>query len=172
MSRRHRFEPGPERKTTGWRIASFLMGLAAILVVLDFLGWVGVGTRLFAMLLIGGVAISIPYGVAWAQGRAPEPPRPRDPIVDQVRAGEPGSTYVIVHPETRRRKLRPKEISAGWYALYTIVWRVPVTLGDYVLTGLWRVIHRIWGFNGTPRLSDLPRPQSEQREPPPDRDLF
>jgi hypothetical protein len=124
------------------------------------------------MLVLGGLAISGPYGVAWAKGRAPPPPPKPGPIPAELRGGEAGATYVIVNTDKRRR-LRPKELSPGWYALYTILWRFPVMIGDYVLTGAWRVAHRIWGFNGTPRLGDLARPQPEpDRETPPDRDLF
>lgn len=172
MSRRHRLEAGPERKTTAWRIASFFLGVAALLALVDFLGWIDVGARLFLTMLVLGIVISIPYGVAWAQGRAPEPRAERDPIISEVPRPEPGGTVVVVHPEGRRRRLRPKELSAGWYALYNIFWRAPVTIGDYGLTGGWRLVHKIMGFNGQPRLSDLPRPQSEQRDPPPDSEMF
>jgi hypothetical protein len=174
-------QPGPWRKTPGWRAGAFLIGLVTLVMFVDWVtgdlfdvGWWG---RPILVVILGFI-LSWPYGWAWVQGRAPEPPRPAV-IVPQaaVEQGEHGSTYVLVgpHPAERRPGLgrRAKDLGTlGWF-LYTIFWRWPVMIGDAILTVVWRGLTRLFGFNGGPRrdhtLGQIDYPEDL---PPPDQDRF
>jgi hypothetical protein len=174
-------EPGPWRKTPAWRAGAFLVGLAILLLLLDWLsgGFVDIGFGRFVVsALLLGLALSGPYGWAASHGRAPESPR-EDAWIPQAHVeGERGATYVIVSPpaESRRRGLsrspRPKELTPGWWALYNIFWRWPVMTGDYLLSGLWSLLARVWGFNGGPRLRDPAQVDRPEGISPPDEERF
>lgn len=154
-------------------MAAFLMGLATLLLALELITPLNVGTRLLLILVIAGLAISAPYGVAWMRHREPPPPPKPGPIPAELRGGEAGATYVVVNTEQQRRRLRPRELSASWYALYNIFWRAPVSIGDHVLVGVWRVVNRVWGLNTGPSISEAARLHGDlDRETPPDRELF
>ncbi|HSJ73676.1 MAG TPA: hypothetical protein VK904_05115 [Miltoncostaeaceae bacterium] len=184
MSDGRTLQPGPWRKTPGWRAGAFLIGITLLLWFLDWLtgdlvdvGW----WRPFAVFVLG-LLFSVPYGWAWVKGHAPPPP-PAAVLVPQatVQGGEQGSTYVIVGPTgaasrpglgRRARDLGP----LAWF-LYTVLWRWPLMVGDAVLTILWRGMTRIFGFQGGPSIGNLDPGQMDQvddleERPPPGSRLF
>lgn len=179
MSSGHALDPGPWRKTPVWRAGAFLVGVAVLLLLVDWLAGsffdIGFG-RFVVSALVLGFALSWPYGWAASHGRAPERPREDEWLPQAHVEGDKGATYVIVSPpaDARRRGLsrspRPRELSPGWWALYNIFWRWPVMTGDYLLSGLWRMLGRLWGFNGGPKMRDAG--QFEERMAPPDEDVF
>jgi hypothetical protein len=180
VNREGALQPGPWLKSPGWRAGSFLIGLTALVMFVDWVtgdlfdvGWWG---RPMLVVLLGFV-LSWPYGWAWVHGNAPAPPRPAV-IVPQaaVQQGEGGNTYVVVgpHAEARRPGLwrKARDLGALAWFFYTIFWRWPVTIGDAILTFVWRGLNRLFGFNGGPRRDhtqghidypeDLPPPDQEQ----------
>lgn len=177
-------QPGPWRKSPAWRGGAFLLGIAALLIIVDWLlgSFLDIGIeRILLTLVVAGVALSAPYGLGIGR-RAPER-RPVPELIPQARVqqGEAGSTYVIVGsvdppappaaapggPHTRREL----ELTAGWYALYAVFWRLPVTMGDYALTGLWRLVAHVRGTRHERPARDL-NFDSPDSLPRPDRDTF
>ena len=90
------------------------------------------------MLFIFGVLMSFRFGRAWKQGEVLERHFAKQihPTVDVQ--GQPGSTYVVLEPARVGRRVRPESFSPFWWALYSILVRAPVALGDVVLTLGWR----------------------------------
>jgi hypothetical protein len=166
---------GPDRKDPPWRWGSFFIGLAsfAVLAWLATLGDINLLGWWWFVSVVLGVLFSLRYGTAWRRGEVPsELRRVRQPTVD-VR-GQAGSTYVLLESPKGggRRGVRPREFSPGWWALYSIVVRAPVNLGDLVLTLGWRAFG---GFRngGTSALAheledgvdyaeDFPRPDADR----------
>lgn len=183
MSSSQALVPGPWRKSAAWRGASFMLGIAILVLFIDWaLGSrfeVGFG-RLIVILIISGLTLSIPYGLAWLRDELPpEPTRQEGATAIPARVeGENGHTYVIVHPPSGggggglKRAVRAKELSPGWYALYTVTWRWPVLIGDALLSGLWSVIGRVFGRSAGPRSTDLGEIDHPEKHPPPDRTTF
>jgi hypothetical protein len=174
-------QPGPWLKTPGWRGGSFLIGLTVLVMFVDWIlgdlfdvGWWGRPL----LVIILGFLLSIPFGWAWVQGRAPAPPKPAV-LVPQaaVQGDDRGNTYVLVGPDAGARRLGPgrraRDLGAvGWF-LYTIFWRWPVLIGDAILTVFWRGMNRLFGFNGGPqRDRTLGQIESAEDLPPPDRERF
>lgn len=171
--------PGPWKKSAAWRGGSFMLGLAALIWLLHWvtsLGNFGVG-RLTVGLVVGGLTLSVPYGLAWLRGELP-PPAPRAPVVVPEHVnGAPGATYVIVAPPEAKRggmtkAVRPKELTPGWYALYTVLWRWPVLAGDALLSGLWSLAGRLWGSSSPARSSEVGTIDHPEKHPAPDRTTF
>jgi hypothetical protein len=126
------------------------------LVAFFFLLWVGTwgGVTLVwhvwsLVLLIFGVLLSFRFGRAFARGEILERHFAKQvhPTVDVQ--GQPGSTYVVLEPARRGGKVRPESFSPFWWALYSIVVRAPVALGDVVLTLGWRWFGGLGGGNGS-----------------------
>jgi hypothetical protein len=176
-------QPGPWHKTPAWRGGAFLLGFAFLLIIIDWaLGTfvdIGVG-RFLVVLVVGGLALSAPYGLGLGRKPAPARAAPSPEWVPQARVqGESGSTYVIVAPPEAPAAPAPapgprsriREFSPGWWALYTVFWRFPVFMGDYALTGLYRVVRHVRGTrNERPvRSLDFDRPDTL---PQPDRETF
>jgi hypothetical protein len=170
-----RLRAGPAFKTPAWRAGSFFVGWGAILLVLGLisigpLSVSGLG-RLIVLLLVIGVGLSLPYGVAWLRGREPKPPHEPDPVpvkVAEIPTGEPGNTYVVVDAAPRiPRVVRYRELSPFWYFLAVVFWRAPVTLGDWILCGLWSVIGWIVGRSDTFRPSGGPTLDGDEGPPGP-----
>jgi hypothetical protein len=140
---------GPGRKDPSWRWGSFLVGVCAFVLLLwiatlgdiDFIAW------WWWVALVLGILFSIRSGRAWARG-VPEdvaPPRVVQPTVD-VR-GQAGSTYLLLEPaKAKSARVKPREFSPFWWALYSLLVRAPVHLGDYILTLGWRLT----GGGGSP----------------------
>lgn len=175
MSDERTLQPGPWRKTPGWRAGAFLIGIVLLLWFLDWLtgDLVDVGWWKPLAVVVLGILLSVPYGWAWVKGRAPLPPKPVA-LVPQaaVQTGESGSTYVLVNPPggPSRPGLGRKTRDLGpvaWF-LYTVFWRWPVMVGDAALTLFWRGMTRIFGFNGGPSMETFDRSQMEQIDYPDD----
>ncbi len=163
---------GPERKDSPWRWGSFLIGVASI-VVLAFIATLGginlIGWKWLLAVIIGFL-FSMRAGRAWSQGRGREidPPRTIEPTVD-VR-GQAGSTYLLLSPAkaSSAGRVRPREFSPGWWALYSIVVRAPVALGDFVLTIVWRLSGGLWDGNSSAALRQFQMDQYEHADRPSD----
>jgi hypothetical protein len=159
--------PGPALKTPAWRGGSLALGVIGLLWIADvltggFVSLLGFGST--ALLLLLGLALSIPYGRAWLAGDPPTPRRPGDYVpVGEVRA-EGGATLVVVTDGRRRNGVRSRELTPGWYVLYVLFWRAPMALGDYVLCGLWTLLGAAMGRDRRPRLDDSIEP-AELPEP-------
>jgi hypothetical protein len=152
VSRRVPLPFGPELKDPLWRWGAWCVGLVAFF----FLLWVGTwgGVTLVwhvwsLVLLIFGVLLSFRFGRAFARGEILERHFAKQvhPTVDVQ--GQPGSTYVVLEPARRGGKVRPESFSPFWWALYSIVVRAPVALGDVVLTLGWRWFGGLGGGNGS-----------------------
>lgn len=156
-----------------------MLGMAALLWLLHWitgLGNFGVG-RLTVALVVGGLTLSAPYGLAWLRGELPAPATRAPVAVPEHVNGAPGATYVIVSPPDAKRggmskAVKAKELSPGWYALYTVLWRWPVLAGDALLSGLWGLAGRIWGRSSGPRSSDMGTIDHPDSHPSPDRSTF
>lgn len=181
MSEPRPLDPGPWHKSPAWRGGAFLIGLAGLLIIVDWVlgGLIDIrGGSLLLVLLLAGVALSAPFGLGlW---RRPEPERRPVELVPQARVetGEAGSTYVIVapvEPPPARAPLGPRtrvrELSGGWYVLYSVFWRLPVMMGDYALTGLWRLVAHIRGTRAERPARDL-KLEGPDALPRPDRETF
>jgi hypothetical protein len=183
VSDQRTLQPGPWVKTPAWRGGAFLLGFAFLLIIVDWVlgSFVDIGVGRFMLVLtVGSVALSAPWGLGL--GRKPAPRRlPAPELVPQARVvqGEAGSTYVVVAPPDAPAAPAPapgprgkaREFTAGWWALYTVFWRLPVTMGDYALTGLWRLVAHVRGTRSERPLRnlDFDRPDSL---PQPDRETF
>lgn len=182
MNRRGALQPGPWLKTPGWRFGSFLLGIGLMALLTDWITGdaVDLGSRVYLVMLLGFL-VSIPYGLSWMRGQAPEPPKPAT-LVPQaaIQPDGSGNTYVLVNPGGGGGKglvRRPSELGPISWFLYTIFWRVPLMVGDAILTAAWRGITRVFGFNGGPRLRDVASAELDQMarpesRPQPDRDTF
>lgn len=179
MTRERHLTPGPWKKSAAWRGGSFMLGLAALLWLLHWvtgLGNFGVG-RLTLALVVGGLTLSAPYGLAWLRDELPQPPPPTPIAVPEHVNGAAGATYVIVSPADAKRggmskAVKPKELSPGWYALYTVLWRWPVLAGDALLSGIWALAGRLWGRSSTPRSTEPDMIDHPEKHPSPDRTTF
>lgn len=185
MNQRRALTPGPWNKTAAWRGASFMLGFAVLLLVVDWLfgGWLEIGfSRLQLALVVGGLALSAPYGLAWLHGELPvRKSKDAPPVVlpDPIE-GEHGHTYVIVNSAPAassggggmKRQVRAKELGPGWYALYTVFWRWPVLAGDTILSGVWSLLGRVFGRSNGQRSSDLEQVDGSDRHPSPERSRF
>jgi hypothetical protein len=143
-------------------------------VHLDGLGRMGI-----ALAVLGFLA-SIPYALDWMRGRLVEaPPPPREMAQVREVEGSGGSTYVVLAappaPEAvddhGGRTLRVKEVSAGWYVAYVLLWRGPVALGDALLAAIWNGIGKLagrggeegYGLRSTPLEGSLELAEAEER---------
>jgi hypothetical protein len=142
---------GPEWKDPPWRWGAWMLGVVGFVALLaittalkvNVLGW---WSFVFVVL---GYLLSIRSGRSWSRGRQPDrhfSPRHTTPSVDVQ--GQAGSTYVLVSPPRSAHGgfVRPRELSPGWWALYSVVVRAPVALGDAVLTTVWRFTRNFWGY--------------------------
>jgi hypothetical protein len=177
--------PGPWHKSPAWRGGAFLLGFALLLIILDWVlgGFLHLGIgRFLIVFVVAAIALSAPSGLGLGKRPAPRPaPAPRDWVPQARVQGEAGATYVIVAPPDApvepaapvvlgpRSKVR--ELTPGWWALYTLFWRLPVTMGDYGLTGLWLMVQRVRGtrMERPARKLDFDDPTSL---PQPDRETF
>ena len=176
MSRPGSIPFGPERKDPSWRWGSFLIGVAAFVLI----AWVATlgGINLFGwwwiVAVVLGVVFSARSGLAWTRGEVQDvvsAARTVQPTVD-VR-GQAGSTYLLLEPaKAKGPKVRPREFGPMWWALYSVVVRAPVALGDWVLTLAWRAggarnasaaaLRQRVQMDQIDRLEDLPDPDRER----------
>lgn len=161
-----------------------MIGFAVLMLVVDWAFGsrleIGFG-RAFWLLVVGGLTLSVPYGLAWLRGELPAP-RPSGASSLAVPAhveGENGHTYVIVNPAQpsgggggMKKAVRAKELGPGWYALYTVFWRWPVLAGDALLSGLWSLLGRVFGRSSGPRSTGIGEIDHPEQHPPPDRSTF
>lgn len=141
MSHREPLPFGPELKDPLWRWGAWAVGVVTVVALLWLatLGDVNLLLHVYTLvLLVFGVLMSMRTGRAWQRGERPERHFGKvvHPTVDVQ--GQPGSTYVLVEPARTGRRVRPDQLSPFWWALYSVVVRAPVALGDVTLTLGWR----------------------------------
>jgi hypothetical protein len=167
MTRGGGLRPGPARKTSAWRGGAFAVGAVLMLWALALItdGAISlIGLRGSILGLLVGLALSVPYGRAWLAGRAPEARPPGDVLVPAAEVHpEGGATYIVLAEGRRRPGVRAKELTPGWYLLYSVFWRAPTYLGDYALSGIWTAVAAATGRESAPRRPDdvepdLPEP--------------
>jgi len=132
---------GPNLKDPLWRWGAWCVGVVAFCALLWIatLGGVDLLFHVWTLVLfIFGVLMSFRFGRAWKRGETLERHFAKQvhPTVDVQ--GQPGSTYVLLEPARAIGRVRPEGFSPFWWALYSILVRAPVALGDVVLTLLWR----------------------------------
>lgn len=144
---------GPQVKDPLWRWGSWAVGLVAFFALawVATLGGIGVFWHMWSLVLLAfGVAMSFRTGRAWQQGERVERHFAKEvhPTVDVK--GQPGSTYILMEPARGGGRVKPESFSPFWWALYSIVVRAPVALGDVVLTLAWRTLGGLGGRVRTP----------------------
>jgi hypothetical protein len=146
---------GPDRKDPPWRWGSFLIGVASFTV----LAWIATlgGINLFGWWWIVAIVLGVLFSMR--AGRA-------SPWHEE----EPPSTAPLAAAVSR---VRPREFGPIWWAVYSILVRAPVALGDFVLTSAWRLGGGLWNGAGTRRSGDLvDEIDHPDRLPAPDRRHF
>jgi hypothetical protein len=178
VNRSETLQPGPWLKTPGWRFGAWLLGIAVLAVLVDWITGdaVDLGWRVYLVMLLGFL-ISVPYGVSWIRGQAPPPPQPATLVPQaQIQGEGTGNTYVLVGPTTTARfglGRKPKDLGPIAWFFYSVFWRWPLVAGDAILTAAWRGINRLFGFNGGPRRDHTSGHIDYPDDlPPPDRDMF
>jgi hypothetical protein len=157
-----------------------MLGFAVLALALDWIAGdaidIGFG-RLTALLILGGLTLSAPYGIGWLRGERREP-APAEPVAMQRVDGAPGATYLVMQqgdaqrPSGVSKAVKPKELGPVWYAAYTILWRWPVIAGDAILSGLWSLAGLIWSPAGPLRSSAIDEMNPPDTYAPPDRQTF
>lgn len=167
---------GPETKDPPWRWGSFLVGVVTFVVLFEIarlgspwlLGWWSI------VFVILGYLLSARSGRAWARGvpHRQESSKKRQPTV--AIEGREGATYVLLEPgKSLKPRVKPREFSPGWWALYSAVVRAPVALGDFVLTLFWRFTSSFWATSSaTEQALQFEHPDLSSRMDSPDRDTF
>jgi predicted tellurium resistance membrane protein TerC len=143
------------------------VGVVAFLLLLWIatLGGVSLLWNFWALVLfVFGVAMSFRAGRAWQRGERLERHFARQvhPTVDVQ--GTSGSTYVLLEPARTGGKVKPEHFSPFWWALYSILVRAPVALGDVVLTLLWRTFGGLGGSGTSALLRGFQMDQLDQTD--------
>jgi hypothetical protein len=122
-----------------------LVGWALILLIIRWAlgGFLTTSGTLLVVMLIVGLLLSVPFALDVLRGREEPPPSPQ-PVYGEVHGvpHAPNSTYIVVSPPPRRQAFRVLEFGPIAFFFYTIFWRAPLGLGDWVLSGLWRLLAR------------------------------
>lgn len=170
---------GPEAKDPLWRWGSFAMGVVGfvllvwLMTLFDtlFLGW----SRLILLAFVAGL-LSLRSGRHWTLGREPERTFAKKVSPTVAIDGKPGATYVLMEPAkaTKTTRVKPRELGPGWWALYSVVVRAPVALGDVILTAIWRVVGGRWEATGIGRPRNVESDDFDWADelPKPDRRSF
>lgn len=110
--------------------------------------------------VIVGVLFSLRSGRAWSQGRGPDLSAQKTSHPTVAVEGKAGATYVLLEPARIPKagsKVKPREFSPGWWALYSAIVRAPVHFGDFILTIFWRFSAGLWGNTaGSPSEQGIP----------------
>lgn len=160
---------GAERKDPLWRWGAWIVGVVVFLFLAWVATWGGVDLvlswRSLLFLLLGGL-LSARSGRALNEGQHVERHFTRvvQPTVDVQ--GQPGSTYVLLEP-ARGRRVKPRDLAPGWWALYSIAIRAPVAAGDVALTLFWRALRHVGFSSMTPRMRTVEAEQAERTFPEP-----
>ena len=170
---------GPDAKDPMWRWGSFAMGVVGFILLLWLmtlfdtllLGW----SRLLVLIVIA-VVLSLRSGRRWTLGREPEGSFSKKVPPTVAIEGKPGATYVLMEPAkaTKSARVKPRELGPGWWALYSVVVRAPVALGDVILTAIWRVVGGRWEATGMGRGRNVASEDFDLATelPPPDKQRF
>lgn len=175
MNGSRRLPFGPDQKDQLWRTGAWFAGVVVILVLIwTFSGgaFYLLGIRTWFLILVLASLLSLNYGLKWRRGQAVDHSKEeRAPHVEVV--GKDQSTYVLF-PQSRSRRVRPRELEPIPWALYSTVIRAPVFAGDVVLTLLWWLWDYIPGVTGGPRIQDVNLDQIDHadRHPNPSRRRF
>ncbi len=149
MSSRARPPEGPDAKTPAWRAGSFFLAWGVLLFAGQVLsgGFLRVPMLLLLMLLILGLALSMGYGLAWLGGTT------KDVSKNQYLAhelpGQQAATYIVLQKDAVKPKNPRRDYSGGWLVAHSLLWRVPVTMGDSILAFGWSFAGRVQGRDKT-----------------------
>ena len=92
-----------------------MLGFAVLALAVDWIAGdavdIGFG-RLTALLILGGLTISAPYGIGWLRGEHREP-APDEPLPVQRVDGTPGATYLVLHQADAQGRIRLRCHCAG-----------------------------------------------------------
>ncbi len=166
---------GPELKDPLWRWGAWCVGLVAFFALLWIatLGGVNLLLHMWSLVLfVFGLLMSFRFGRAYKRGEMLERHFAKQvhPTVDVH--GQAGSTYVLLEAARTGRRVRPESFSPFWWALYSILVRAPVALGDVVLTLLWRWFGGLGGSGSPWRGFQMDSIDSPDRVRSPDDETF
>jgi hypothetical protein len=149
MSSRARPPEGPDAKTPAWRAGSFFLAWGVLLFAAEVLsgGLFRVPMLLLLTLLVLGLALSMGYGLSWMAGTT------KDATSNQYLAhelpGQQGATYIVLQKDAVKPKNPKRDYSGGWLVAHSLLWRVPVTMGDSILAFGWSFAGRVQGRDKT-----------------------
>jgi hypothetical protein len=150
MNRSRKVPLGQDLKDLPWRIGAWFVGFLTFVILLQV--FTGGSASLFGwwqrlLLFLVGVVLSYPYVRDWRRGEVIAGKAVADEPTVAVE-GKEGSTYVVLQLGQRgARTVRPRELNPGPWALYSVVVRAPVAVGDLVLTYFWRMAGQLSGYS-------------------------
>lgn len=165
MSDRSRLPQSPDAKDPFWRGGAFFVAWACSLILWDLLlGDAPAAPRWMPLvMLFAGLLLSMRYGLGWLQGAA------KDHTETQYLAnelpGQQGATYFVLQKDAVRPKNPRRDFTGGWLVAHSLVWRMPVIVGDALLEIVWNLAGRVQGRNDpTLRREDALRRFNEEEE--------
>jgi hypothetical protein len=150
VNRSRKVPLGQDLKDLPWRIGAWFVGFLTFVILLEV--FTGGSVSLFRwwqrlLLFLVGVMLSYPYLRDWRRGEVIAAKAVTDEPTVAVE-GKEGSTYVVVQLGQRgARTVRPRELNPAPWALYSVVVRAPVAVGDLVLTYFWRMVGQLSGYS-------------------------
>lgn len=138
---------GPDHKTSGWRTGAWFVGWALILIFLRFWDIVGftpidAGYRWILLFTILGGLLTLGYGFHWLKNGDPEPKG--EPMFQALpKKDEDGKGYMVVKMKSPDASslisMPPPKVGIVGYVLYWGAIRLPMELGDLVLSYVWGI---------------------------------
>jgi hypothetical protein len=139
-------------RTSVWSAAAWLVGLPVVLLMVSLVtgGFLGIDlTGIGTMMLVLGLALSAIDGIAYVRGEDPHgTPKESGGIdVRHLPRGDAQGTYVVVDTRPRSKTGEPRldEFGPLSYALWFVLVKIPRTVGDLVITGIWKGVARAAG---------------------------
>ncbi len=168
---------GPQFKDPLWRWGAWPVGVVTFgaLLWLATLGGIDFVMHFYSIvMLVFGVLMSMRFGRAWKRGDRPERHFARQVHPTGDVQGQAGSTYVVLEPARVARQVKPESLSPFWWALYSVLVRAPVALGDVVLTIGWRTLGGLGGSSNAALLRgfQMDRVDPSEQMPSPEDDTF
>ncbi len=170
---------GPDYKDPPWRWGSYAMGIVGLCLlvwVMTLFSLLPLGWGRLIILTVIALLLSARAGRRWTLGREPERSFARKVQPTVAIDGKPGATYVLMEPAkaTKSAKVKPRDFGPVMWALYSVVVRAPIALGDYLLTVIWRVVAGRWEATGIGGARDVDNEDFDfaSELPPPDRQTF
>lgn len=131
-----------------WGAASWLVGVPVVLMIVSIVagGFFGLDlTGAMTMMLLLGLVLSGIDGLAYVRGEDPHGTASRKDGGLDVRhlpRGDASGTYVVVDNRARSKSGEPRldEFGPVSYALWFVLVKVPRTVGDLLLSAMWKGI--------------------------------